>query len=74
MLNTEKSHNLRERALEVQAVHVRLLIDLRVLPRVDDREPPAVGRQFEPFGQTRLRRPDTAAGRTRNIDSGMKYT
>src|SRR5262245_40129586 len=34
----------RWRALEVQAVHVRLLIDLWVVPRVKDREPLAVGR------------------------------
>src|SRR5262245_35862641 len=31
----------RRRALEVQAVDVRLLINLRVFPRVNDREPPA---------------------------------
>src|SRR5262245_57705063 len=52
----------RRRALEVQTVHVRLLIDLWIVPRVDDREPPAVGRHVEPFDQTRLRRPETAAG------------
>src|SRR5262245_32540493 len=52
----------RRGALEVEAVDVRLLINFRVLPRVDDREPLAVSRQFEPLDEARFRRANAAAG------------
>src|SRR4029450_9914722 len=60
----------RRCALEVQTVDVRLLIDLRVLPRVNDREPLAVWRQLEPLDETGLRRPNPSSGNSSIRKSG----
>src|SRR4026209_2043069 len=52
----------RRCADEVITIDMRLLVHLGVVPCIRHRETMAIGRHLEPFDETRLGRPDSAAG------------